>query len=174
MKNTHLKRLQAGLAACAGSTGKFGYAVAKNARQVDDVLGDLEKTIEKDDDYKAFDKDRMALCEEHAERDDRGKVEMDENNQFVMRDVRAFEAAFADLKKSDAHKEAVDRHQEKLDVYNKLMREEETDYEPHMISESLVPIDDLTAAQIAGVLDIIEQDGLEPQETPPDEGGGKE
>ena len=173
MKNADLKRLHAGLQACGGFTGGFGYVVAKNTRQARIVLIDLEKTIEQDDDYKAFDKNRMVLCEEHAVRDDRGKVEMDERNQFVMRDARAFEIAFADLKKSDAHKEAVDRYQEKLDVYNKLMREGEADYTPHMISESRVPFDDLTAVQLEGILDIIEQDGLAPQESPPDEGSGQ-
>jgi len=158
MKNIDLIRLKNGFDACAGLKGvKFVYAIVKNARLVDVVLGDLKKTIEPDDDYKEFEEARIALCDEHAVRDEHDKPKQHPDGRYIIKDVSAFDVAFEDLKKTAEHKDAVDHHEEKITEYRKLMVEGEADYEPYMIPLSYIP-DDITAGQLAAIYEIIEDD----------------
>ena len=159
MKNIDLIRLKNGFTACAGLKGvKFAYAVAKNTRLVDVVLADLRKAIEPDDGYKEFDKARLALCNEHAVKDKHGKAKMDQRGaQFILHDPSMFADAFADMMESDAHKAAVERHEEKLTEYRNLLEEGEADYEPHTIALSDVP-DDITPSQFEAIYEIVQED----------------
>lgn len=156
MKNVDLTRLQNGFKLCSNLKGtKFAYAVARNSRLVDVVLGDLRKTVEQDDGFKAFERARIALCQEHAVLDDNSKAKMLANtNQFEIRDQKAFDDDFEKLKQSDDHKEAIDRHTEKLEGYDKLMGEE-SDYTPYTIPLSEIPAD-ITTGQLQSIYEIIE------------------
>lgn len=162
MKNLDLQRLMNGFDACAGlkvgKGGKFGYAIAMNVTRVEILLACLRKTIEPDDGYKEYNKARIALCEEYATKDKHGKAMMyPSGDQYVIEDFPALEAAIKDLQNSDEHKEAVDRHEEKLTEHRKLL-EEDADYEPHMISLSKTP-EDITTGQLVAIREIVKDDG---------------
>lgn len=157
MKNKDLERLQRGLAACKDLTGvKFVVAVAKNARLLAIVLGDLQKGIEQDDSYGNYEKARIALCEKYAARDEGGGAKMNESKQqFILQDPFAFTKAVNKLRESDEHKESVDRHEVRLVEYKVLM-EEEADYTPFTIPEDCLP-KELTAGQLQDIFEIVQE-----------------
>ncbi len=155
MKYMDLMRLKNGLTACPTLKGvKFAYAAAKNSRMIDVILADLQKTIEPDDGFKAFEKARTALCEKHTVVDEKTGKPKIEGGRYVIEDPAAHEVDFEALKESAEHKEAVDRHEEKGVEYQKLLKEGEADYEPYMIPLADVP-SDITTRQLEAIYEIV-------------------
>lgn len=137
---------------------KFAYAVAKNINILKNEVESLDKALEPEEKFQEFEKERVALLEKHADKDEGGKPKKETSDngseQYVMGDnLKKFEKEFEVLKKD--HKEAVDARDKQIDEYTKLL---ETDAEVtlHKLKMEDIP-ESITTRQLAGIYDIIEE-----------------
>lgn len=152
MLKKDILQLYKGLNSLAGLRGvKFTYAVAKNLRAIQDEITSLEKSVEADEQYKAYDNARIELAKKHAKKDEKGEA-MTENNQFVLEDHKAFEEEHAKVR--DEYTEALAARENQLAEY-KLLLDEESSVELHKINLSQVP-EDISTEQMYAILPIIE------------------
>lgn len=122
---------------------KFAYGVARNLGLLKPEVESLEKALQGSEDFQKFEKKRIALAEQFAEKDEKGKP-LTENNQYVMKDHSGFEAEYEKLK--EENKDLVAKREEELRVYAKLL-EEDSVVELYKISLADVP-QNITTAQM--------------------------
>jgi len=139
------------------SGAKFSYAIAKNINILKGEVEALDKALEPDEKFQEFEKQRVALLEKYAEKDDTGKPKKEGteggSEQYVMGDnLKRFEKEFEVLKKD--HKDAVDARDVQIEEYTKLL---ETDIEInlHRLKMEDVP-ETITTRQLAGIYEIID------------------
>lgn len=137
---------------------KFAYAVAKNINILKDEVEAMDKALESDEKFQEFEKERVALLEKHAEKDDSGKPKKEgaENGseQYVMgENLKRFEKEFDVLKKE--HKEAVDARDKQTEEYMKLL-ETDTEITLYKLKMDDIP-ETITTRQMAGIYSIIEE-----------------
>ena len=153
MKNSALVSLFQNLSAIKGLHGvKFNYSVAKNVRLLKGIIEDFESAIKTGDSYLEYDRKRIELGKEHANKDEKGEpIVID--GKFDVKDMSLFEQAYKELE--EEYKEAISEHGKKIEELNALL-EEESSVELHKISLDDVP-SDITTEQLAGIFDIINE-----------------
>lgn len=138
---------------------KFSYAVARNLNLLKAEIESLEKSVELPEAFKAFDKERVALVEQYAEKDEKGKPKKEkaENGaeQYVMgQNEEEFKKEFDALK--EKHKEAVELREKQFEEYTRLLTTD-TDVSLYKIKLDMVP-EGISARQMAGIYEIISED----------------
>lgn len=155
MKNRELYRLRDGLLSCRNLSGaKFVYAVVKNLKAVNDEIADLEEVAKPRAEYIAYDRERIRLNQEHAEKDNTGNPVIDQKTQnFVIEKKlqKAFDAKVETLKKK--HRNALEAREKQVADFNKLLEAKST-FKPHMIEEESLP-ENITVEQLNAIIDII-------------------
>lgn len=153
MKKKDILSLYKGLNSLGGLRGvKFTYAVAKNIRVLHDEITSLEKAVEADEQFQEYDKKRVELAKEHAQKDEKGEPKV-ENSQFVLEDQKAFEKEHALLR--DEYADTIAKRENQLAEYKELL-EEDVAVELHKINISQVP-DDISTEQMYAILPVIEE-----------------
>ena len=122
---------------------KAAYAIARNIKIIAPIVSDLESLKEKV--TKEFEDARTALCELHADKDEDGKVKV-ENDQYVGLPNDEF---------SDALKELIESHQPRIQEFNDLLQEDE-DVELYKVDIENLP-STLTAQQMLVLFSIIKE-----------------
>lgn len=159
MKNKEILDLSNSLSSIKNLKGaKFNYAIARNINILKPLVESLKSAISPRDNFEEYEKLRIALCEKHAKKDDKGNAEtaimnpMTGQTKYVLEDEAAFEK---ELKKLDEkHKETLEEREKQEEEFKKLL-EEETPVELHKISLSEIP-EDITTVQMNGIYQIIE------------------
>lgn len=151
LTNNDLFRLQVGLKDVGDLRGaKFGYAVAKNLRIVGAVCDDLRAAVKPSEAFMQYERARAELCKEHAEKDERGRPQRDDN-EYVIADWAAFEKALEPLKAE--HAEAIAAQDARGKDFETLL-EEAAEVTLYTIPYALVP-EDISAAQFDGIFEIV-------------------
>ncbi len=153
MKNRELFGIMAGLQAVGNLRGvKFAYAAAKNSRIVSEEIKALQEASKPEEGFLAFDKARVALCVEHAEKDEAGKPKANGNGYSIAADRQAlFDASLATLR--EVHAEALQRRKDQQEEFDVLL-DEDTDVRLHKVAEEHLP-EDITGAQLTAILDMV-------------------
>lgn len=126
MLNKELFEIYKGLVEITPLKGiKLNYAIAKNIALLKDELGPIEKALEALPEFTAFQKERVALCEEYAKRDENGMpmkhTVAGQESYIFAENQKAFEKAFESLK--EAHKDTIKAQEEKLEKDREFLSE---------------------------------------------------
>ena len=137
---------------------KFSYAVARNINLLKTEIETIESTMKASPEFMAFENERIALLEKHAEKDEKGKLkkEIAENGsqQYVVGvNEKKFQKEFDVLKVK--HKDAITAREKQADDYTKLLITE-SDFKPYMVKLAELP-KEINARQTAGIYEIIEE-----------------
>ena len=158
-------RIRAGLESVSRLQGvKFAYVVAKNLhiifREVKILSEILTKALKFSDAFSKFEEERVALCELHAKKDDKGKVikrkiprqgDNTEDSEYVIEDRDSFERNFENLKKE--HQAAIDEREIQMKEYESLL-DEPCDLNFHKVSKDVLP-ENITGEQLFRIMEIV-------------------
>lgn len=151
MTKKDLFRIKAGLKAVGKLQGvKFAYTVAKNLQIVSCETGALVESIKASDKYLKYDRERIALCEQYAKKDDDGKaviVGLDYN----IKDRYKFDKVLKKLQKK--YKAVIDERELQLKEYEALL-DEPCEIVFHKINNDVLP-ENITGEQIFNIMEII-------------------
>ena len=138
-----------GLQASRFEHPRVTHAVNKNKRLVKESIGDMEKHIEQSEEFKKFTKEREELAKKHSAKDDNGDPKMnkqpgDNPGEIQMvydiigqGDVKSdYRKDLAKLEKK--HKEAIDKHEDKVKKYNEEFLDDDSEFKPFMIPLTLM------------------------------------
>lgn len=125
---------------------KFAYTLIKNKKKIEEEIKNLEGSVKPSEEFEAFEKKRIAMCEEFSEKDQDGKAVI-EDNKYKILDKKKFEIAFTTLK--DENEAIISQREGQINEYNSLL-EEDTEIVFDKIGISDLP-EDITAAQIDAV-----------------------
>ena len=130
---------------------KFAYAVSKNAQSIESELKAIQEAAKPREDFVKYEKERVELCEECSKKDDQGKS-ISIRGEFQMEDRAAFDKKLKKLRKT--HEKAIDGSvAQKLEIEELL--KEDVEVKIHKVAVDNLP-EDLTAAQILGISEMIE------------------
>ena len=132
---------------------RFAYAVSRNISLLKPEYEAIQEAIKPSEAFTAYEKERIALVESFAKKDEKGKA-VSENGAYVLEDQEGFDKAFELLK--ETHKEAVDGRTAQQDEVNELLKNEST-VELHKVSLDNVP-EGITVAQLHSISDIISEE----------------
>ena len=152
MKKKDLITLFAGLKVAETLSGKsedivkFLYGIDKNLNKIESEIKSLQKSSVALPDYVKYNQERIALAERHANKDKKEKplkIMTSTGEEYDLRDENGeqkieFTKAFEELKIK--YKETLDKRTKQLEKYNESL-EEEFEFEPHLISITLIPDD---------------------------------
>ncbi len=151
--------LNTGLTSVGNLTGlQFVYAVARNLAVIKDEVMALQKAYKADEDFLAYEKERIALAKKYAEKHegnpqkyiDRG-VEM-----FAIKDQETFDEELGVFKKK--YKKARDARKKQLGEFEVFLTEE-VNLKIHKIPFKAVP-KTITALQMSSILIMVESEGV--------------
>jgi hypothetical protein len=150
--NQNVVDLQQGLNQVKNLSGiRFAYVIAKNLNKVNSEVETFRETIKPSDAYNEYEKERIELCELHANKDEKGKPVIIGNEYDGLAGNKAFDAQMEVLK--EKHKEVIDARQKKIDDFNAFLKEE-SKLELHKIDVNSVP-KEITTGQLSGIMPII-------------------
>ena len=157
MKNIDLYHLKQGLDSVGGLTGiKFAYAVAKNLRLVATEISVLDELRVPSEAFAEYEKERIALCEQHSEKDEDGKPRMANGGAngvftFAIANKAAFEAELDELRTQ--HATAIKERDDQMRRCEEFLQEE-SDLDLHSVKLDDVP-KEISAGQMSAILEIV-------------------
>jgi len=163
MKRRKLIELATALDATDGLSGiKFSYAMAKNSSRITSELDDMKSGLKHSKRFKEYEKKRIALCREHADKDENGKV-----MERPVVGAKRGTMEFVGLESNSAFQTAFDKlmaeYKDELDLREKLHEDyedaldEEIEFDFYMAKLSDVP-KDITKGQLTGIIDLVSND----------------
>jgi len=150
MKNKQLQPLLQGIDAVGNLSGvRFSYCMSKNRKLITAELETLQEAIKPKEKFLEYDKERIALCQKYADKEN-GKPKM-ENNNFVITDRKEFEKEIEKLgKKFNA---VLDEREKQGKEFQELL-EKESSFVPFKLDYEEIP-KDITAKQMDGIIELI-------------------
>lgn len=130
---------------------KFAYAVARNINVLKPHVESLQKAQEPTEDYQKFDKERIALAQKHAKKDEKGEP-VTEGNSYVLEDQAGFQKDFEKVKKTYA--KTIEEQETRIKEFNELL-EKEVVVELHKVKIADVP-QEITSQQMTQIFEIVE------------------
>lgn len=122
---------------------KFGFTIAKNREALKPLLDKLNKLSVTKDNFKEYEKERVAIAEKHAEKDKDGKAVF-VGQQYKIVDKAAFDEELKAVKEkhAEAIKERDDQVKAMTDYFN-----EEVEMELRPLTLDVIP-QDITVDQM--------------------------
>lgn len=152
MTNNKLTELYESLLAIKGYRGvKFNYAVAKNIGILEPEIRSFEKSIEILPDYSEYDKERVALAEKMAKKDELGKPIL-AGNKYDIENMAEFNEALKTIQ--ETHKEAISNRDKQIEEYTHLM-DAETKIELFKIEIDQIP-EDITTEHMKAIYPLLQ------------------
>ena len=151
MLNSRLESFWCGLVAVENLAGvKFASVRSRNKREIGLKIADLKEGIKPPEDLVKFEKDRIALCEVHSDKDKDGKSVL-VGGSYKFSNHKKVERVFDKLKKK--YNSTIEAREKQEKEYNKL-RDEESDVEIKMVAERDVP-KAITGKQFEDIMEMI-------------------
>jgi len=153
MKYGELDDHYAGLMSVKGLKGaKFAHAATKNKKLIEAEIEVMREVVKISDEFLAFDKIRVELCEKYARKGDDGEAMMKESGgvrSFDILNQEEFDVKLKELR--EEHKEVLDARESQMEDLNNLF---ESVIEPAIsfveISIDSVP-DQISVEQMEGI-----------------------
>lgn len=130
---------------------KFAYAVAKTKNLIKPLVEALEEVKKPAENFQKFESERIKLCREHAEKDEKGQPKIMGGVYVGLGEE--FNTELEKLK--EEHKQAIEEREQQMQDYAKLL-EEEVDVELHKVKLDEVP-EDITGKQLEMLMPMIEE-----------------
>lgn len=158
MTNEELLKLYSNLIKIDYPGAKFSYGIARNVALLKPIAYSLTKASQSNTEaFKKFEKERLELCQEHAQKDERGKPKM-VNNSFIFSDNEAFEKEFLALKKK--HPQGVKDKEKQDKEFQELLEKEVKGVKLFKIKVADIP-NEMRSSQMIRIFAIIDDDGVE-------------
>lgn len=145
---------------------RLSYAVAKNLRKLFEIEKDLQASLKPSEGYKKFLKEKTDLLNKHAERDENGRpvksiIETPEGliDNYTIKGGNAPGSPFAkDLEAlKHKYKNEITQREQQVECYNEHL-ESESDFEPFMVPESLLPEKGIPQSAMNGLFFMIAEE----------------
>lgn len=147
MKKRDLYRFMEGLNMAKFEHPRVTYAVNKNKRQVEEIVKDMEKAKEIEEDMKEFVSKREELAKKHSAKDSKGNPkfisEVIFGRQQMVYDIpkkedtgSKFRLELAELE--EEYSEAIKKQTEKERKYEEEFLDDDTEFVPHMVELKLL------------------------------------
>ena len=117
---------------------KFSYFVAKNRLNIKNEIEAINETQEASEAFKVYDKERSTLAEKYADKDDKGKPIIRENQYIITAEKEKFEKDLEELK--IRYKKVVEEREEQLSKLKEFLNEE-VNFEGFQIELDNLPMD---------------------------------
>jgi len=152
---------------------RLSYAVAKNKRKLLEVEKDIKALLKQSEGYGKFMDEKTKLLQKHAEHDDKDRpitniVQSVEGpiENYTLKGGAGPGSPFAtDLEKlKTKYRKAIGEREEQVKKYNQFL-EEESDFEPHMVTEDLLPEKGIPQAAMNGLIFMIKEEEKKPRKT---------
>lgn len=155
MKNGEIFKLSQGIANVGKLKGiKFAYGIAKNKKIIDSEVESMQASVTATEAFLAFEKLRLELCKEYAEKDEKGKFKEIKGEYVIPADKREeFEIRLNAYR--EQHKEAIDEREKQITDFREFEKAEST-VEFYKIKLSDVP-EDISAEELVGIDELIEE-----------------
>ncbi len=159
MKKLDLYRLKQGLESVGDLAGiKFAYAVAKNLRKVAAEVSILDDLFAPSAAFARYEECRLALCEQHSEKDEDGKPRVVNGSNgtftYAIADRAAFEAELQKIRV--VHEKAIKDRDDQVRRHEEFLKEP-AELDLHLIDLDLVP-EQISAGQMAAILEIVREE----------------
>ena len=166
MKNKELQFLLQGIESCSELKGiKFAYSLAKNKKAIEKEMDALQEAIAPSKEFAEYDKKRIELCNQHAEKDETGKAKMEvvgysivggqkkEESEFVFTEEnrKIFRKELEVLRKE--YKEVMAARDKQIEEFNKFL-EKENDFKPYVIAYKDIP-EDITSGMMNSIIELV-------------------
>lgn len=132
---------------------RFAYAVSRNIALLKPEYEAIQEAIKPSEAFTAYEKERIALAESFAKKDEKGKA-ISENKMYVLEDKDGFEKAFEALK--ETHKDAIEARKKQEEEVNELLKTEST-VALHKVMLDNVP-EGITVEQMHSIVEIISEE----------------
>jgi hypothetical protein len=100
---------------------KFTYAISKNKKILLPLMKEIEEAKTRSPEYVAYDAERLELCKNMAEKDDKGEPIIEDGN-YKIADSEAFDKEYELLQ--EKHKEMFEKEEENKVKFEKMLEEE--------------------------------------------------
>lgn len=128
---------------------KFRYAIAKNLMTIEKDLIILQKLIAPSKEYNEFEKERIALCELHANKDENGKSIINNDAYDLLDETGAIKNDFiVDSQKLVADRDSVVREREQQFINYENFLNGEYEGVLHALTLNNIP-DDITSEMMS-------------------------
>lgn len=161
--NEKLSSLMQGIEAVSGLKGvRFAYSMARNRLALKRELETLQEAIKASDKFAEYDKKRIELCEQHADKDEKNKPKMINvgtekapREEFVFSKANKvkFDKEVDVLQKEN--KAILDERDAQLKEFAELLKKE-SEFKPYMIAYEAIP-EDISSSQLSGIIDLVEE-----------------
>lgn len=141
------------------SSIKFAYGIAKNKKIVQEEVDLIQKIIEPSEELKQFEKDRVKLCEEFADKDDGGQILFVDGSYSIKEKRTEFNEKLKELR--EKYKELIDEQEEKNEKFMEVLKEnmdKELDF--YKIKFEYFP-DEITPEHLEVLMPLIKEDNIE-------------
>lgn len=101
---------------------KFAYALAKNKKFLDDEVNLMREGVNPKQDFIAYEKARIALCEKFAEKDENDKPKIAGGQYQGLENNKKFQAEMGKL--VEEYKEKIEERKAQLESFNEMIKEE--------------------------------------------------
>lgn len=132
---------------------KFAYTIARNLHVMKPIMNAMDKALKVAPEFSAYEKARVALAKDFADKDEKGKPKVEGNN-FVITRMDEFDVELEKLR--ETHKAAVEARQKQLDDYA-VLQDEEVEIEVFQVAQGLLPAD-ISTQEVNAIFAIIEHD----------------
>jgi len=145
---------------------RLSYAVAKNKRKLNEVVKDMQTLLRQSEGFQKFQKEKKDILKKHAEKDSKGlpikdKIQSPQGfiDDYLIKGGTEEGSPFArDLEKLKAkYKKEIDEWEIQAKKYNESL-EMESDFEPHMVTEDLLPEKGIPQAAMNGLVYMITEE----------------
>jgi hypothetical protein len=151
-----------------GDKFKFSYAVAKNLRLIKSEIEDMEKTIEPAAEVNEYEKERIKLCKDLAEKENGEPILENKvvngimGSQFKIGEGNKDKFSFELGKLRDKYADALTSQKKSVEEYNLALREA-VDIEFHTVRIEDVP-QDIKPSDLEAILDWVKPEEVKAPE----------
>lgn len=154
MLNEKLQALYQGVESVSGLKGvRFAYAMARNKLALKRELETLQEAIKASDKFIEYDKKRVDLCEQYADKDDKDEPKL-ENNEYVFSKANKVKFDKELDKVREEYKTVIDERTAQLKEFGELLKKE-SEFKPYMIAYESVP-EEITTDAMSRIIELIE------------------
>lgn len=136
---------------------RFAYVIARNLSIIKDEIHALQQATKIDDAFMEFEKDRVALAEKYAVRDENGSPKRYVDGgleRFVIGDQVAFDKELEDLKIK--HKDALDSRVEQDKAFSAML-EDKVEFFLYELKKEDLPAD-ISAQQMTALVALLAEE----------------
>jgi hypothetical protein len=131
---------------------RVNYAIARSVEAMRQEIAAIQKGMEASEQYQAYEKQRVILCETHAEKDGNGKPAIDGNAYRGLEGNAKFEEELESLRKDFA--DAIAEREAQAKDFGDFLKTD-SDAVLHKVKIADLP-DNLTTEQMAAIMPIVE------------------